>query len=281
MSSILKALKRIEGPSPPPKSFPALPGSVDAKQAVNSNARRRWLLRRFITVGLVVLVLVVIAVIAFQQRQFITSKIFPAGSPATQQKKSKAAVEKSKIFKAKIPSKAAKQASNRPGSTRPARQQTKTLGAGQRTQKIRTNTSSSQSRAAAAQPSSKTTPAISSKRLPGRTAGNESAPKQSSRPKLTPAKKSIAGKQTATSIPTAAAPKNRKAKTYAKLNNSKIKLQALAWSSDAARRMAVINGRIVHEGESMDGYQINQIRQEDVVVSDGTQSWSLEFGLKQ
>ncbi len=31
----------------------------------------------------------------------------------------------------------------------------------------------------------------------------------------------------------------------------------------------------------MEGYQINQIRQEDVVVSDGRQSWSLEFGLKQ
>ena len=45
--------------------------------------------------------------------------------------------------------------------------------------------------------------------------------------------------------------------------------------------MAVINGRIVREGESTDGYQINQIRQEDVVVSDGTQAWSLEFGLKQ
>ena len=281
MSSILKALKRIEGQSPAPKSFPALPDSVDAKQAVNSNARRRWLLRRSITVGLVVLVLVVIAVIAFQQRQFITSKIFPAGSPATQQKKSKAAVEKSKIFKVKIPSKTAEQASNRPGPTRSARQQTKTLGARQRTQKIRTNTSSSQSRAAAAQPSSKTTPAVSSKRIAGRTAGNTSAPKQSSRPKLTPAKKSIAGKQTATSIPAAAAPKNRKVKTYAKLNDSKIKLQALAWSSDAARRMAVINGRIVHEGESMDGYQINQIRQEDVVVSDGTRSWSLAFGLKR
>jgi hypothetical protein len=45
--------------------------------------------------------------------------------------------------------------------------------------------------------------------------------------------------------------------------------------------MAVINGRIVREGESADGYQINQIRQEDVVVSDGRQSWSLEFGLQQ
>ncbi|MBW2582335.1 MAG: general secretion pathway protein GspB [Deltaproteobacteria bacterium] len=65
------------------------------------------------------------------------------------------------------------------------------------------------------------------------------------------------------------------------MNDSKLKLQALAWSSDAARRMAVINGRIVREGESVDGYQIDQIRREDVIVSDGRQSWSLEFGLKQ
>ena len=205
MSSILKALKRIEGQSPPPKSFPALPDSVDAKQTVNSNARRRWLLRRFITVGLVALVLVVIAVIVFQKRQFVTSKMFPAESPATKQEKSKAALEKSKIFKAKIPSKTAKQAPKRPEPTRPTRQQTKTLGAGQKTQKFRTNTSSSQSRAAVAQPSAKTTPAIPSKKLPSRTTIDTSAPKQSTRPKLTPAKKSIAGKRTASRQPAAAA----------------------------------------------------------------------------
>lgn len=281
MSSILKALKRIEGQSPPPQSFPALPDSAGAKQDVNSNARRRWLLRRSIAVGLAVMVVVVIAVIVFQHRQIITSKIFPAKSPAVKQEKIKATVEKSKIFRAKISSKTVKQALKRPEPAQPTGQQTETLGAGQKTQKIRTTKNPSKSRAAVEQPTSKATPTISSKQLPSRTAGNPSAPKQSSRPKLTPAKKSIAGKQAATSMPAAAAPKDRKAKTYAKLNDSKIKLQALAWSSDAARRMAVINGRIVREGESMDGYQINQIRQEDVVVSDGTQSWSLKFGLKQ
>jgi hypothetical protein len=206
LSSILKALKRIEGRSPPPQSFPALPDSVDAKQAVNSNARKRWLLRRFITVSLVLLVIVVTAFIIFQQRQFVISKIFPAGSPVAKQQKSKAAEEKSKIFRAKIPPATVKQAPKKPEPTRSARQQIKTVALGQKT---------------------------------------------------------------------------KKAKTYAKLNDSKIKLQALAWSSDAAKRMAVINGRIVREVESVDGYQINQIRQEDVVVSDGRQSWSLEFGLKQ
>jgi type II secretory pathway component PulC len=124
-------------------------------------------------------------------------------------------------------------------------------------------------------------PPVSSKGVQSPTTSDTSAPKQSFRPTLPPAKKSIAGKRSASRKPVAAAPKSRKAKTYAKLNDSKIKLQALAWSSDAARRMAVINGRIVREGESMDGYQIDQIRHEDVVVSDGRQSWSLAFRLKQ
>jgi len=281
LSSILKALKRIEGQSPPPKSFPALPDSADAKQAVNSNAGRRWLRRRFITVGLVLLVIVGIAVIVYQRRHFLTSKIFPAGSPATEQKKNNAALEKSKIFRAKIPSTTVKQAPRRPAPPRPARQQTKSLTARQKTQKFKTNTNTSRSRAPAGQSTSQTRPAPSSKGLQNRAAGKTLTPQKSSRQKLTPSKNSIAGKRTASRKPAAAAPKNRETRTYAKLNDSKIKLQALAWSSDAARRMAVINGRIVREGESMDGYQINQIRQEDVVVSDGRQSWSLEFGLKQ
>ena len=45
--------------------------------------------------------------------------------------------------------------------------------------------------------------------------------------------------------------------------------------------MVVINGRIVHEGESVDGYQVLKIRREDVVVDQGGKSWRLEFGLQQ
>ena len=83
-----------------------------------------------------------------------------------------------------------------------------------------------------------------------------------------------------------AAPKRQpvKSKTrtnYSRLADGRLKLQALAWSDDAARRMAVINGRIVHEGESVDGYQVMMIREEDVIVREKGQSWSLEFGLRQ
>ena len=66
-----------------------------------------------------------------------------------------------------------------------------------------------------------------------------------------------------------------------KINNSKLKLQAIAWSDDTARRMAVINNHVVREGETVDGFSITNIRKDDVIVNDGTTSWRLEFGLKQ
>lgn len=124
-------------------------------------------------------------------------------------------------------------------------------------------------------------PAVASQHSLSASTDQKPAPKPAAREKFRPSKKSIAGKRAAANKPPVAARKTDKAPTYAKLADSSLKLQALAWSSDAARRMAVINGRIVREGESMDGYQINQIRQEDVVVSDGRQSWRLEFGLKR
>jgi type II secretory pathway component PulC len=73
-------------------------------------------------------------------------------------------------------------------------------------------------------------------------------------------------------------PKPRR--TYDRINDDNLRLQALAWADDAARRMAVINGRIVHEGESVDGYQILKIREEDVIIQQSGKSWRLEFGLQ-
>lgn len=265
MSSILKALKRIEGQPPPPRSFPALPESVDAKQAVNSGTRRRWLLRRLIIAGLVLLILVGTVVILYQKRQVVTSKLFPAQSPATRQAKTGEAGKKSKIFTAKIPSTTAKEPSDRTEPSRRARPQTKSLVAGQ--------------------PATGKGPAVTSTQQQRRGIRPEAARQPPPRQTLTPSKKSIAGKRAVSRKPSGAetaTPKNSRAiKSYARLNDSNIQLQALAWSADAAKRMAVINGRIVREGESMDGYQINQIRQEDVVVSNGGQFWSLEFGLRQ
>jgi hypothetical protein len=228
-------------------------------------------------VGLVLLAIVIAMVIAFQQRLFVTTEISPTGSPAKKAEKSKAPEENSKIFKAKISPATVKQSTRKPGLTRPAGQKTKTAASGPKAKEIRPHSRSSASRDDLGQPSLKPRPAISSKQPPEGTISDKPSPKQPSRKKLAPSKRSIAGKRTASSKPAAVTPTSKKGKSYAKLNDSQIKLQALAWSSNAARRIAVINGRVVREGESMDGYQIRQIRQEDVVVSDGRQSWRIEF----
>jgi hypothetical protein len=64
------------------------------------------------------------------------------------------------------------------------------------------------------------------------------------------------------------------------LDNFKLKVMAIAWQADATRRIAVINGHIVKEGESVDGYTITRIRKDDVIVNDGSRSWRVEFNLK-
>ena len=81
----------------------------------------------------------------------------------------------------------------------------------------------------------------------------------------------------------APAPQSRAAqptRSYPRLDDAKLKLQAVAWSNEAAQRIAVINNRVVREGESVEGFSVRQIRQDDVIVNDGTQSWQLEFGLR-
>ena len=52
-------------------------------------------------------------------------------------------------------------------------------------------------------------------------------------------------------------------------------------ASTPQRRLAVINGRIVREGDSVEGYRITRIRQEDVVVTGANRSWRVEFDLQQ
>jgi hypothetical protein len=281
LSSILKALKRIEGQPPPAAAFPALPESVDAKQAVNSAARKRWLLRRIMTIAVVLLIIAGGAVIGFQHRNYLISKIFPDAPPPVTQEMGAAEGGKSKIFRAKIPPegirKSRKTSSPMPTSQPPA----KTAASEKKSKKIKAIEPPEKSRSSVARPASRPKTVVSSRQPQRKTTVGKPESKATSSKIFTPSKKSIAGKRTASRKPSAVERKKPQARTYARLTDSKLKLQALAWSSDASRRMAVINGRIVREGESTDGYQINQIRKEDVVVSDGRQSWSLEFGLQQ
>ena len=61
---------------------------------------------------------------------------------------------------------------------------------------------------------------------------------------------------------------------------SDLKLQAISWAPAAGDRLAVINGNIVREGVSLEGYVIVQINREEVKVRKGAEQWRLVFDLK-
>jgi len=63
------------------------------------------------------------------------------------------------------------------------------------------------------------------------------------------------------------------------LTDGRLKVHAIAWSSNSEDRMAVVNTRVVYEGDSVDGFLVVAIRQEDVVVREKEKGlWRVVFG---
>lgn len=61
-------------------------------------------------------------------------------------------------------------------------------------------------------------------------------------------------------------------------NQTKIDLQAIAWSEDPKSRLAVINGLILREGESIDNVIVMHIGKDAVVFIKGEEGWKQMFG---
>ena len=106
----------------------------------------------------------------------------------------------------------------------------------------------------------------------------KSSKKKVSRKKVTSVKRTKSFKSTQPSLP----PKilGSKPISVKTLEDSKLKLQAISWSENPDDRIAVINGSIMREGESIEGFRIEQIGQDDVVVRAGQDERKLVFGFK-
>jgi hypothetical protein len=93
-----------------------------------------------------------------------------------------------------------------------------------------------------------------------------------------------AAQRSASSPSPAGAPRSPSSRSAAdsldRLEESKLRVMAIAWFDDPARRLAVVNGHIVREGESVEGYSVTQIRKDDIIVNDGSRAWRVELNLK-
>ena len=273
MSTILKALKRIDQTTPPPEDLQSWPPTIDTKETVRSRVYKIWLHRKVFLAIIVVLVMGTAGWLIYSQKHRLISKFSPEKTSP-----------KGPIYQAKIDT----NQSVSEGSAKAARpsynrQQNSRSAAKPEQNQLRNDTSSQPLPRLQGRQKTPKNPIYSSSKetqplkkraniQPGisqsQKAGLKNTIQRSARPKpAAPAGKSKSRTATVSA-------------SYRRLDDSKLKLQAIAWSNDAVQRIAVINGHIVREGESVEGYSVNQIRQEDVIVSDGTESWRLEFGLK-
>jgi type IV secretory pathway VirB10-like protein len=76
---------------------------------------------------------------------------------------------------------------------------------------------------------------------------------------------------------------NTKADRFASMpvkrsNQTKIEVQAIAWSNDPKSRLAVVNGLILRERESIDNVIVMHIGKDAVIFKKGREEWKQMFG---
>ncbi len=64
------------------------------------------------------------------------------------------------------------------------------------------------------------------------------------------------------------------------VEESRLELQAIAWSSDPKSRLAVINSKIVREGGSVAGVIVTRIGKDDVFFKKGREEWRQQLRFK-
>ena len=62
-------------------------------------------------------------------------------------------------------------------------------------------------------------------------------------------------------------------------NETRLEIQAIAWSSDPESRIAVVNSRIVREGGSVEGAFVTNIGKDEIIFRKGGEEWRQIFRL--
>jgi hypothetical protein len=272
LSTILKALKRIDQTSPPPEDLQSQQLRIDTKETLKTRISKIRLQRK-VYLSLILLVAIIAAGwFVYSQKAPFISKLF-----------SEKVSEKAPIYQAKIQPNP-NQAKDLPKKqTTPADRQNIPIGTSAEDDTAGTSIPSRSLPRIAVQQKSQKKPIFIS---PDTGPPLEQTPAAKSNTSQSP----MAGSQNEVQrnpLPSPVAPTEKTQavsrqtpRTYRRLDDEKLKLQAIAWSKQPAQRIAVINGHVVREGESVEGFSVNQIRKEDVIVNDGAESWQLEFSLK-
>ncbi|MGD2186267.1 MAG: general secretion pathway protein GspB [Desulfobacterales bacterium] len=282
MSTILKALKQIDQTAPP-EDLQSWPPKIDTKETVKTRIQKIRLNRKVYLSTLLMLMIVAAVWLVYSQKDLLLAKIFPGRISQNDTLASAGSSENGPIYQAKIYPSSSKQTFSSSKRDDASRKENKRADLKSEPTQIRTDKQSRQLPKISARQKTDKNPIFSA-------AGKKESPPMpsSSASRISPSQMADSNRtvQSRTRAAAAVPPKKTRAavkqvqRSYRRLDESKLTLQAIAWSKVAAQRIAVINGHIVREGESVEGFSVTQIRQDDIIVNDGTESWRVEFKLK-
>jgi hypothetical protein len=282
LSTILKALKQVDQTAPP-EDIQSWPPEIDTKETVKARVEKIRLNRKIYLTFVLALIIVVAGWLVYTQKDLLLAKLSLGRSLEKDKLTPPASSENGPVYHAKVKPPASKQRTgsvkkdsppnigNQPAGLKHEQEQAGTAIPSRRLPKmpVRKNIIKSQDVTKSGQTRLPPKPVPSKSRISRSQTADPKKPVQNR------------GRASVTPAPQKARPAVKQAsRSYRRLDDSKLKLQAIAWSDDASQRIAVINNHVVREGESVEGFSVNQIRQDDIIINDGTESWRLEFGLK-
>jgi hypothetical protein len=260
LSSILKALKKLERNPPDQDLYQAWSEQIDHKEAVTGRVKKKWRTVKLMRSVLLVLLLAAVGWFGFSQRQRLFQLVSSAKTLESQpDTRSKGAISR-------------KPTTNDQTTVKPIQAAPTTMKPAGRSAKAETPSPSPQTN-----------------RLSPPPKDLNSAARDSTiaalKPETSVSRQALFPHEAASGLPSRSnkspLPRTNAQDSLTSFSQSSLKLQAIAWADDVQRRLAVINGHILREGGSVDGFVIKQIRRDDVVVSDGKESWKLEFELQK
>ena len=282
MSTILKALKQVDQTAPP-EDIQSWPPDIDTKQTVKARVEKIRMNRKVYLTIVLVLILAAAGWLVYSQKDLLLAKLSSGKTLVTDKLGAPVFSEKGPVYNAKIDPPPSKQTASIAKKDSPPNMGSQRAGLKYEPKQTGTDKPSPQL------PKNPVRKNIEKYQAPTISGKTGSPPKPAlSKPRISRSPRAVPKKPVQNQGRASARPPTQKirpavkqvSRSYRRLDDSKLKLQAIAWSDDAAQRIAVINNHVVREGESVEGFAVTQIRQDDIIINDGTESWRLEFGLK-
>jgi hypothetical protein len=286
VSSILKALKKLEKEFPQQVESVSWPQKIDTKKALSKRTKGLWMRKKLIAVFCVTVLLAAGIWLFLSEKPTLIKKYFAGdalvGQKAEEERTASMQVRK-KVKKGPVPVSGAENVAKK--VPRPSINKTSSLDLQRKDTSAVKNSEKHNLVKKVDQKISAHVRRTTENKLKSGSRDETVIDERAAVPKTKTSSLGLVQRETAAlkeyvKPRQGKMPEDKKFASAKIMEDSKIELQAIAWSIDPKERIAVINGRVVREGASLEGFTITRIGKDEVFVVQRNELRKLVFTVK-